>query len=239
ISQDGSTIVSGSDDRTVRVWNSYSGKLLNELNGHSHVVNSVAISQDGTTVVSGSDDRTIRVWNSHSGKLLNKPKGHSGGINSVAISQDGTTIISGSGDKTVSMWNVQNDNCVHVWYLNDDVELVWFNIDQNCIVVNNNKVFSISTFTELDPFYTLSNINLNLVVDNWVVNTETRLFWLPPSFRPIYLYAVALNDIAVAIGTMSGRVVIISLSPDKSEFITGNKKNKFEIFIEKILKLVK
>ncbi|KAF8979687.1 WD40-repeat-containing domain protein, partial [Cyathus striatus] len=202
-------------------------------------VTSVAISQDGTTIVSGSDDKTVRVWNSHSGKLLNKLKGHSDSVNSVAISQDGSIIVSGSGDNTVRVWNVKNGNCVHVWYLNDPVELVWFNIDQNCIVVNNNKVLSILTFAELDFFYTLSDTNLNLVVDNWVVNTGTRLFWLPPSFRPAHLHTVALNDITVAIGTMSGRVVIISLSPDKWKFITVTKKNKFEKFLVKFLKLEK
>ncbi|KAF8986669.1 WD40-repeat-containing domain protein, partial [Cyathus striatus] len=232
-------IVSGSDDGTVRVWNSHSGKLLNELKGHSGWVNSVAISQDGITIVSGSNDKTVRVWNSHSGKLLNRLKGHSDSVLSVAISQDGTTIVTGSRDKTVRVWSVQNGNCVHVWYLNDHVELVCFNIDQNCIVVNNSKVFSISTFTELDPFYTLSDTNLNLVVDNWVVNTRTRLFWLPPYFQPTYQCAAAFNDITVAIGTTSGRVVIISLSPDRWEFITVTKKNKLENFVEKFLKLKK
>ncbi|KAF8992317.1 WD40-repeat-containing domain protein, partial [Cyathus striatus] len=239
ISQDGTTIVSGSADNTVRVWNSHSGKLLNELKGHSDWVRSVAISQDGTTIVSGSHDKTVRVWNSHSGKLLNELKGHSHWVRSVAISQDGTTIVSGSNDNTVRVWSVQNGNCVHVWYLNNVVTLVRFNIDQNCIVVNNNKVFSISTFTELDPFYELFDTSLNLVVDNWVLKTGMRLFWLPTSFRPTHSYAAVLNNITVAIGTNSGRVVIISLSPDKWESVTVTKKNKVEKFLANILKLKK
>jgi len=65
-SPDGKQIVSGSDDKTVRLWDSASGKVLRELQGHTDWVSSVAFSRDGKQIVSGSDDKTVRVWNVHS-----------------------------------------------------------------------------------------------------------------------------------------------------------------------------
>ena len=62
ISNDGSTVVSGSRDGTVKIWDLATGELLSTLQGHSDSVKSVAISPDGSTVVSGSNDTDIRVW---------------------------------------------------------------------------------------------------------------------------------------------------------------------------------
>ncbi len=62
ISSDNNFIVSGSRDKTVRVWKRESGTQIQELIGHNHDVISVAISTDNLFIVSGSYDDTIRVW---------------------------------------------------------------------------------------------------------------------------------------------------------------------------------
>jgi WD40 repeat protein len=54
ISRDGMRIVSGSYDKTVRMWDASTGAELNVLKGHTNWVNSVAISRDGMRIVSGS-----------------------------------------------------------------------------------------------------------------------------------------------------------------------------------------
>ena len=63
-SPDGTRIVSGSSDYTVRVWEVATWTETVKLEGHIHHVYSVSWSPDGTRVVSGSGlhDRTVRVW---------------------------------------------------------------------------------------------------------------------------------------------------------------------------------
>jgi WD40 repeat protein len=59
-SADGTRIVSGSEDTTLRLWDAKSGQLIGEpLRGHESWVSSVAFSTDGTRIVSGSEDTTL------------------------------------------------------------------------------------------------------------------------------------------------------------------------------------
>ena len=69
-SPDGSRIVSGSKDSTVRVWDAVTGEVINTLTGHSGYVLSVSsFSPDGSRIVSsGSYDNTVRIWDALSGQ---------------------------------------------------------------------------------------------------------------------------------------------------------------------------
>ena len=87
-SPDGTRIVSGSSDKTVRIWDAASGVPIGEpLQGHSRSVSSVSFSPDSTRIVSGSSDKTVRIWDTVSGAPIDEPlQGHS---HSVAFAPDG------------------------------------------------------------------------------------------------------------------------------------------------------
>ena len=107
ISSNGQTLVSGSGDNTIKIWNLTTGKLKTTLTGHTQPVDSVAISPDGQTLVSGSYDHTIKIWNLKTGKLKSTLTGHTQTVNSIAISPDGQTLVSGSYDRTIKIWNLK------------------------------------------------------------------------------------------------------------------------------------
>ena len=68
-SSDGRSLASGSDDKTIELWDPASGQLLRTLTGHAHAVVGVAFSSDGRSLASGSDDKTIKLWDPASGSL--------------------------------------------------------------------------------------------------------------------------------------------------------------------------
>ncbi|KAF5340663.1 hypothetical protein D9611_007282 [Ephemerocybe angulata] len=103
-SGDGSKIISGSADKTVRVWDASTGNVRSILEGHSDWCSSVAISGDGSWIVSGSEDKTVRTWDAIAGKAHRVLAGHDGYVMAVAFSWDGSRICSGSMDKTVRVW---------------------------------------------------------------------------------------------------------------------------------------
>ena len=72
-SSDGTRVVSGSDDKSLLIWNVNTGEIEHVLEEHSAAVTSVAISHDGRRVVSGSDDKWVHIWDgvtAHTGETF-------------------------------------------------------------------------------------------------------------------------------------------------------------------------
>ncbi len=105
-------IISGSNDKTLRVWDAESGQCLNTLSGHTSYVSCVAVLPDGR-IISGSNDETLRVWDTESGQCLKTLNGYSGPVYCVAVLPDGR-IISGSYDKTLRVWDVRRGLSLNV-----------------------------------------------------------------------------------------------------------------------------
>ncbi|CAG7851103.1 COMPASS-like H3K4 histone methylase component WDR5A {ECO:0000303/PubMed:19567704} Short=AtWDR5A {ECO:0000303/PubMed:19567704} [Serendipita indica DSM 11827] len=106
-SPDGSSIVSGSKDTTIRLWDTETGQPLGEpFRGHQQGVTAVEFSPDGSRIVSASHDATIWLWNPDSGQPLGEPlPGHQGPVYAVGFSPDGSQIVSGSFDGTIRLWD--------------------------------------------------------------------------------------------------------------------------------------
>lgn len=104
-SPDGSRIVTGSADKTARVWDAASGTTILTLRGHTGPVRSAVFSPDGSRILTASDDKTARVWDAVSGKELLVLQGHKDIVYSAAFSPDGSRIVTGSNDKTARVWD--------------------------------------------------------------------------------------------------------------------------------------
>ncbi|KAI0262796.1 WD40-repeat-containing domain protein [Gloeopeniophorella convolvens] len=106
----GMTVVSSSDDSTIRIWSAETGEsLLEPIHANSGPVFSVAISADGKRIAAGGEDRTVRVFDAHTGHPLHMPlRGHEAPVLFIDISPDGQTIASSDTNGVVSLWRLDS-----------------------------------------------------------------------------------------------------------------------------------
>jgi len=104
-SPDGMRIVAASHDKSPRVWDAVTGKMLATLAGHDQWVYNAQFSPDGTRIVTASEDKTARVWDAGTGQALATLAGHEGGVISAQFSPDGMRIVTASEDKTARVWD--------------------------------------------------------------------------------------------------------------------------------------
>lgn len=121
ISPDGTWAVSGSDDKTVRIWNLESGKCRMTLKGHAGDVSSVAITPDGKRILSGSLDKSVRIWEVGSWLELAELIGHKKGLSTVVALNDNTRMLSGGRDKTLRLWELASGKCLKKIRCTDEV----------------------------------------------------------------------------------------------------------------------
>lgn len=103
---DGHTLVTGSGDRTVRVWDTTTQECTHVLSGHTSGV--CCLSYSDSRVISGSWDKTIRIWDLKSGesKVL---RAHVNGVRCLQVK--GNTMVSGASDKIIFVWNLEQAQC--------------------------------------------------------------------------------------------------------------------------------
>ncbi|MEW6495599.1 MAG: DnaJ domain-containing protein [Cyanobacteriota bacterium] len=129
ISPDGQTLASGSQDRTVSLWNLKTGKRIFTFFGQAGEVHTVAISPDGKMLVAGGFDNKIGSWKLDTKAILssffyrNSHYSHSAFVSSVAFSQDRKILASASGDKTIRLWGGYTGELKRI--LNGHSDTVW------------------------------------------------------------------------------------------------------------------
>lgn len=126
MSSDGQFALSGSWDKTLRLWDLNAGITTRQFVGHTKDVLSVAFSADNRQIVSGSRDNTIKLWNTLGQcKYTIHDECHSEWVSCVRFSPNtqNPIIVSCGWDKMVKVWNLTNcklktNHFGHSGYLN-------------------------------------------------------------------------------------------------------------------------
>jgi WD40 repeat protein len=100
-------LISGSNDKTIKVWNLEAGSEGFTFRGHTDQVTYVAVTPSGQKLISASKDKTIKVWSLTTGVELNTLIGHTEKVNALAFMPDERLIISGSCDSSLKVWHIE------------------------------------------------------------------------------------------------------------------------------------
>ncbi|CAM2069647.1 Non-specific serine/threonine protein kinase [Sulfidibacter corallicola] len=111
-SPDDHSIASASNDKTIAIWDRWSGSQRAVLCGHEGRASDVAWSPDGQALASASFDGTIILWDALTGRVRRRLIGHRDAVYSVAFAPNGRLIASGSIDRSVKLWDTATGELV-------------------------------------------------------------------------------------------------------------------------------
>ncbi|RKU18779.1 hypothetical protein C6503_08985 [Candidatus Poribacteria bacterium] len=160
-SPDGTKLASGSKDKTVRLWDTFTNDELTILQKHTGWTNVLAFSPDGKMLASGSTDKTVQLWDPATGAHLATFDAHLAtfnepirGIAALAFSPDGRTLVSGSIDGTIRFWNTTTRTLLPIR-----------------LTAHTEWVKAVSF---LEDSSTLASVDFNGVITLWDLNTSQK-----------------------------------------------------------------
>jgi eukaryotic-like serine/threonine-protein kinase len=115
VSPDGARIITGSSDKTAKVWDIASGRELLTLRGHSDEVWTVAFSSDGKRVATAGPDRIVKIWDAVTGRELLTLRGHRHSITKVSFSPNDEYVATSSVDRSVKLWKSDTGQNLHTF----------------------------------------------------------------------------------------------------------------------------
>ncbi|WWC98010.1 hypothetical protein V866_004899 [Kwoniella sp. B9012] len=100
-------LLSGSSDRSIRLWNPSLGKEIKCYNGHAQEVLALDITHDNAKFASSGGDRAVFLWDVPTGSVIRRMQGHFGKINAVGFSPDSQVLASAGFDAKVMLWDMR------------------------------------------------------------------------------------------------------------------------------------
>jgi pleiotropic regulator 1 len=112
--------VTGSNDRTIKFWDTASGQLKLSLTGHINTVRGLVVSDKHTYVYSAGEDKTVRCWDLVTNKNIRNYHGHLSGVYCIALHPELNIIATGGRDATVRLWDVRTKTQIHCFHGHTD-----------------------------------------------------------------------------------------------------------------------
>src|SRR5260370_9558207 len=129
---DAARILTASRDKTAKLWDAASGKLLASFAHQGRVLHGV-FSPDGARILTASRDQTAKLWDAASGKLL-ASFDHQGSVKNAAFSPDGARILTASADHSARFWDTASGKLMASFDHQDEVNHATFSPDSTRIL---------------------------------------------------------------------------------------------------------
>lgn len=99
--------VTGSGDRTIKVWDLASGQLRLTLTGHISTVRGLAVSPRHPYLFSCGEDKMVKCWDLETNKVIRHYHGHLSGVYTLALHPTLDVLVTGGRDGVARVWDMR------------------------------------------------------------------------------------------------------------------------------------
>ena len=191
---DQQVLVSGSVDRSIRVWKMNSGQSFT-LTGHQSTVNKVLLVSSENSVISCADDATIRVWDLNRRQCLYQLADQlpSGGIPSIDLWHTQPNLLfAASVNNMINVWDYKTKTVLERWYCHVD--------GFRCLASNSLRLVAGGNDGSIKLYDIQGRREMH-----YVLNHDTGI------------NSISVSDTTIACGTEDNDVLILDFSPSKQQ----------------------
>ncbi len=230
ISPDSESLVSGCADKTIKVWNLKTGKLIRTLTEDLGKISSVAISPDGHYLAVGSCQHpksNVKVWNLNSDKLLHTLLGHQKPVNCIAISPDGQILASGS--NKIKIWNLHKGDRICTLWHSFAVNAAAISPDGTILASgsSDNKIRLWNPHTG-DPLRTLNGHSGE--VKSVIISPNGEILFSGSADKTIKIWHLATGKVLYTLTGHLEEVKSLAISPDGEILFSGSTDKTIKIW---------
>ena len=99
--------VTGSADRTIKIWDLASGNLKLTLTGHSHTVRGVVVSARSPYLFSCGEDKSVKCWDLEYNRVVRSYHGHLSGVYCITTHPTLDILLTGGRDSVCRVWDIR------------------------------------------------------------------------------------------------------------------------------------
>lgn len=223
-SHDGSRVLSGNGDSTLKLWDAASGRLLGTFgqptarNVSAADITSVVFSRDDTRILAGDSDKSVKLWDSGTARLIRTFKA-SGYVNAVALSPDGARAVAGTVDKTMQLWDVATGRLLRTFKDTESVQSVAFSPD-GARVLSGNADKAIKLWDAATGQLLVSYDGHTDAVNAVAFSSDGRRILSGSADNTIKLWETA-GRLLQTFGGRSSAVASVAFSPDGKLVLSG------------------
>lgn len=180
----GEKIAAISGKGTAIICDTMTGEFLYKLEGLMEFSDAIAFSHNDRYLACQSQDGTIIICNTETGESQNTLERNSTLAKALAFSNDSKSLASFHSDGTVQLWDVGTARLMGKFSTNSDIEQLSFSADGTYLETNLGHIQIGEILEDSFNYSSTPGSHWRLVEEEWIMEGNRKMLWLPPDFRP-------------------------------------------------------